>query len=88
MSKRQITIKPTCMREIMAFPADRSASLWEKINFLVTDPFPDGKVKKKLRGADGIYRLRVGDHRVFYRFGEDWVSLLGLRRRNRPLLVR
>ena len=81
MSKRQITIKPTCMRELMAFPADRSASLWEKINFLVTDPFPDGKVKKKLRGADGIYRLRVGDHRVFYRFGEDWVSLLGLRRR-------
>ena len=81
MSKRQITIKPTCMRELLAFPADRAASLWEKINWLVTDPFPDGKVKKKLQGGDGIYRLRVGDHRVFYRFGEDWVSLIGVRRR-------
>lgn len=80
-TQRQITIKPTCMRELLAFPTDRSASLWEKINFLVTDPFPDGKMKKKLRGADGIYRLRVGDHRVFYRFGEDWVSLLSVRRR-------
>ncbi len=82
MSKRQITIKPTCMREILAFPPDRTATLWEKINQLVTDPLPDGKVKKKLQNAEGIYRLRVGEHRVFYRFGNDWVSLLGLRRRH------
>lgn len=81
MSKRQITIKPTCMRELLAFPADRAAVLWEKINLLVTDPLPDGKVKKKLHGSDGIYRLRVADHRVFYQFGDSWVSLLGIRRR-------
>jgi len=42
MSKRQITIKPTCMREILSFPTDRTAVLWEKINQLVTDPVPDG----------------------------------------------
>lgn len=82
MSKRQITIKPTCMRELLAFPAERSALLWEKINQLVTDPLPDGKVKKKLHGVEGICRLRVGDHRVFYRFGDDWVCLLGVRRRS------
>ncbi len=81
MSKRQITIKPTCMRELLAFPAARAALLWEKINLLVTDPLPDGKVKKKLQGSDGIYRLRVAEHRVFYRFADDWVSLLGIRRR-------
>lgn len=81
MSKRQITIKPTCMREILAFPADRATVLWEKINQLVTDPLPDGKVRKKLKGAAGIYRLRVGDHRVFYSFGDEWVCLLGVRRR-------
>jgi len=38
-------------------------------------------VKKKLKGADGVYRMRVTDHRVFYRFGGDWISLLGIRRR-------
>lgn len=81
MSKRQITIKPTCMRELLSFPTERAAALWEKINWLVTDPFPDGKLKKKLQRWDGIYRLRVGNHRVFYRFGDDWVSLLGVRRR-------
>ena len=81
MTKRQITIKPTCMREILAFPSNRAALLWEKINQLVTDPLPDGKLKKKLRGSEGIYRLRAADHRVFYRFGENWVCLLGVRRR-------
>ena len=81
MGKRQLTIKPSCMREIALFPSDRAALLWDKIDALVSDPLPDGKVKKKLKGADGVYRMRVTDHRVFYRFGEDWVSLLGIRRR-------
>lgn len=81
MTRRQLTIKPSCMREIAAFPAGRAALLWDKIDALVSDPLPDGKVKKKLRGADGVYRMRVTDHRVFYRFGEDWISLLGIRRR-------
>lgn len=81
MGKRQVTIKPTCMRELLAFPADRAAVLWEKINLLVSDPLPDGKVKKKLHGGDGICRLRVADHRIFYQFGDTWVSLLGIRRR-------
>jgi mRNA-degrading endonuclease RelE of RelBE toxin-antitoxin system len=79
--RRQLTIKPTCMREIATFPSDRVGLLWDKIDLLVDDPLPDGKVKKKLKGADGVYRLRVADHRVFYRFGDDWVSLLGVRRR-------
>lgn len=81
MTRRQLTIKPSCMSEIAAFPADRAALLWDKIDALVSDPLPDGKVKKKLKGADGVYRMRVTDHRVFYRFGEDWISLLGIRRR-------
>ena len=81
MKERQITIKPSCMHDLRMLPKERGAQLWEKIDLLVRDPFPDGKVKKKLRTADDLYRLRVGDHRIFYRFGDDWVSLLGVRRR-------
>jgi superfamily I DNA/RNA helicase/mRNA-degrading endonuclease RelE of RelBE toxin-antitoxin system len=81
MSRRQLTIKPSCMREIAAFPANLAGLLWDKIDQLVSDPLPDGKVKKKLKAADGVYRLRVADHRVFYRFTADWVSLLGVRLR-------
>jgi superfamily I DNA/RNA helicase/mRNA-degrading endonuclease RelE of RelBE toxin-antitoxin system len=70
------------MSEIHSFPAEQSAQLWEKINYLVADPLPDGKLKKKIRGQKDLYRLRVGDHRVFYTFGETWVRLLGIRRRD------
>lgn len=86
-AKRQITIKPSCAQEILAFPGDRAGVLWEKINHLIEDPVPDGKVKVRLKGADGICRLRVGDHRVFYRFGDQHVSLLGIRRRREDTYV-
>lgn len=79
---REINIKPSCMSEIHGFPADQTNQLWEKINYLVEDPFPDGKLKKKLKTHKDIYRMRVGDYRVFYTFGDTWVRLLGIRRRN------
>ncbi|MGE6759406.1 UvrD-helicase domain-containing protein [Corallococcus interemptor] len=81
MTRRRLAIKPSCIHEIATFPADRAALLWGKVDALVSDPLPDGKVKKKLKGADGVYCIRVTDHRVFYRLGEDWISLLGIRRR-------
>lgn len=84
-SKREINIKPSCMLEIQAYPAANTAQLWEKINYLVDDPIPDGKLKKKLHVYKGVYRLRVGDYRIFYTFGDSWVSLLGLRRRHEKL---
>lgn len=79
---REINIKPSCMSEIHSVPSAMSAQLWEKINYLVSDPFPDGKLKKKLHVKKDLYRLRVGDYRVFYTFGENWVRLLGIRKRD------
>lgn len=65
MSGGQLTMKPSCMREIAAFPSECSGLLWEKIDQLVSDLLPDGKVKKKLEGAEGVYRMRVADHHAF-----------------------
>ena len=86
MSKiiREINIKPSCLNELMGLPADQSAQVWEKINWLQDDPLPDGKLKKKLKGSkDPLYRLRSGDYRIFYRFGDTWVRLLGVRQRDK-----
>ena len=80
---REINIKPSCMREIHAYPSADSAQLWEKINYLVDNPIPDGKLKKKLSVYNKVYRIRIGNYRLFYTFGELWVSLLGLRRRRK-----
>ncbi len=82
MTTREINIKPSCMSEIHGIPASQTAQLWEKINYLVDNPLPEGKLKKKLKGTSNIYRLRVGDYRVFYTFGDTWVRLLGIRKRD------
>lgn len=51
----------------------------EKIEVLRTDPSPHGTLKKKLHGYRGdIYRLRAGDYRVIYTYGDGWVTLLGM----------
>lgn len=86
MSKvvREINIKPSCLNELMGLPSDQSAQIWEKINWLQDDPLPDGKLKKKLKGAsEPLYRLRSGDYRIFYRFGDTWVRLLGVRQKDK-----
>lgn len=79
---RELNIKPSCAHEIHAFPADQAAVLWDKISRLVDDPIPDGKLKKKLKGKGDLYRLRVGDHRLFYSFGDTWIRLIAIRRRD------
>jgi superfamily I DNA/RNA helicase/mRNA-degrading endonuclease RelE of RelBE toxin-antitoxin system len=81
-TRRELNLKPAFLRELNAFPAAQTAMLWEKIGFLVDDPLPDGKLKKKLVGKDDLYRLRVGDHRLFYTFGESWIRLLAIRKRD------
>lgn len=75
----QVNLKPTFLTELTSIPSDRVPNLMSKVNILAADPFPDGKMRKKLTGMDGLYRLRVGDLRVFYRIGDGYVSLLGVR---------
>lgn len=80
--RRELNIKPSCAHEIQAFPSEQAAVLWEKLARLVDDPIPDGKLKKKLKGKGGLCRLRVGDYRVFYSFGDTWIRLIAIRRRD------
>ena len=44
-----------------------------KLERLADNPRPPGS--KKLEGTDGLYRVRVGDHRIVYRI-EDQVLLV------------
>jgi superfamily I DNA/RNA helicase/mRNA-degrading endonuclease RelE of RelBE toxin-antitoxin system len=81
-AKRELNIKPSCAHELHAFPAKQAAQLWEKIGYLIDNPLPDGKLKKKLNSKQDLFRLRVGDYRVFYTFGDTWIRLLAIRKRD------
>ncbi|MBN3525175.1 3'-5' exonuclease [Paenibacillus apiarius] len=83
---RDINIKPSFMRELHALPSQMGDQVWEKINFLAQNPIPDGRLKKKLNKWDNIYRLRIGDFRLFYSFGGNWIRLLSIRPRKNAYL--
>ena len=78
---RDINIKPSFLRELHALPTGLGDQIWEKIKHLAQNPIPDGHTKKKLNKWSDVYRLRVGDFRVFYSFGSNWIRLLSIRPR-------
>lgn len=75
----EIIHKPTFTNQLLAIPKERVVQILEKIEVLRDDPKPHGSLKKKLHGYKGdIYRLRSGDFRIIYTYGDGWVALLGV----------
>ena len=71
--------KPTFTNQLLAIPKERVVQILEKTKILTEDPSPHGSQKKKLHGYTGnVYRLRSGDYRVLYTYGDGWVTLLGV----------
>jgi superfamily I DNA/RNA helicase/mRNA-degrading endonuclease RelE of RelBE toxin-antitoxin system len=69
------------MADLLALPTKKTARMvQQKVEELQKDPSPDGHHKKKLKGHnEPVYRLRCGDYRIFYTFGQGWIRLLGIR---------
>lgn len=42
---------------------------------LTTNPYPDQKHVKKLKGYKDLYRLRVGDYRIVFRITTNTVEI-------------
>ena len=75
----EIIHKPTFTNQLLAIPKERVIHILKKIEVLRDDPKPHGSLKKKLHGYKGdIYRLRSGDFRIIYTYGDGWVALLGV----------
>lgn len=81
--KFEVLHKPTFDDQLLALPREHARQVNNKINqVLRVDPRPDGVTKKKLeKYAGNICRLRSGDYRVVYSYGDGWVNLLAVRDR-------
>lgn len=54
-------------QRIGSLPSKESNNLKEKLRMLKSNPFPDGRDKKEIKGSRKIaYRLRAGNYRFFY----------------------
>lgn len=75
----EIIHKPTFTNQLLAIPKEQIVQILEKIEVLRQDPKPHGNLKKKLHGYQGsVYRLRFGNYRIVYTYGDGWVVLLGV----------
>lgn len=75
------TPTPAFLAMLRALPHKEEHQILDKLKILEQDPSPDGKVKKKIKGWDDVYRLRCGDYRIFYSYRDPYISLLKLERR-------
>ena len=75
-------MKPCVMKQMEGLSNQQKGIVTEKINYLVSNPIPDGDLKKKIRANDHLYRIRAGDYRIFYTYKDNWIQLLSIRYRD------
>lgn len=75
----ELVMKPLFTNQLRVIPPKFMTQIIEKIEVLRDDPSPHEPLKKKLHGVKGdLYRLRSGDFRIIYTYGDGLVTLLGV----------
>lgn len=65
MGSYTITFKESVEKDFRKLPIERVSRILEVIDGLSLDPIP--RTARKLRGTEGFYRIRAGDHRIIYK---------------------
>ncbi|HEU4328369.1 MAG TPA: 3'-5' exonuclease [Roseiflexaceae bacterium] len=83
LQRWNITTTATFLNELLGLPQQTSRLVTQKVRVLEQDPVSARGDAKKLDGyRNNVYRVRVGDYRLFYSFGGGWVKLLSVRKRD------
>ncbi|KAB8145743.1 AAA family ATPase [Chloroflexia bacterium SDU3-3] len=82
MAAYELSFTPTFYNESLNVPRHVSKSITQKLKVLEGDPISALGDAKKIKGYANVYRVRVGDYRVFYSVGQGWVKLLSVRKRD------
>jgi mRNA interferase RelE/StbE len=69
VTKYEIELKPAAVRTLNKLPPQLQKRIATKINSLHENPRPVGV--EKLSEHTNIYRIRVGDYRIFYEIHDD-----------------
>jgi mRNA-degrading endonuclease RelE of RelBE toxin-antitoxin system len=78
-----ISIADTFINELLNLPQNVQKRVSKIVKILESDPISAQGDAKKLKGyTNNVYRARIGDYRLFYSFGQGWVKLLSIRKRD------
>lgn len=83
MNTWTIGFTDTFFSELLNLPHAVQKKIRRTLKVLACDPISAQGDAKKLKGySNNIYRVRIGDYRLFYSFGQGWVKLLSVRKRD------
>lgn len=83
MTTWAISITDTFFNELLNIPQAVQKKVSKIVKLLETDPISAQGDAKKLKGyTNNVYRVRLGNYRLFYSFGQGWVKLLSIRKRD------
>lgn len=72
-----IEFVPSARRQLQKLPREVQLKLNQRIGSLSLDPRPIGS--RKLKGGDGLCRIRVSDYRVIYEIQDKILVVLVVR---------
>lgn len=83
MATWALSFTNTFFSELLNLPQAVQKKISKTLKVLETDPISAQGDAKKLKGyTNNVYRVRMGDYRLFYSFGQSWVKLLSVRKRD------
>ena len=62
----QVKFRKSARKEFLQLPTRIQDKIVEALSFLAENPFTELLQIKKLRGPEGLYRIRFGDYRLLY----------------------
>lgn len=72
----------TFLNELLNLPRNVSRRVPRIIEILENDPISAQGNARKLNQYENVYRVRIGEYRLIYSFGQGWVKLLSIRHRS------
>ena len=78
MPKFEVVFTERAQKDLSDLPEHEIEQILSSCLRLETNPHPDGKHIKKLKGYKDIYRLRVGDCRAVFEWKSNTVTVVRL----------
>jgi len=76
MAEYVIEFVRSSRKEFEKLPAAMRKKIVEALTLLSIDPYSEILKIKKLKGFDGLFRIRIGDYRVIYQIRNDRLLII------------
>lgn len=76
MTTYKVEFVKSAQKEFIKLSAKTQAKIIEALNLLSQNPYSELLKYKKLKGAEALYRIRLGDYRVVYEVHDDKLIVL------------